>query len=422
MSENNNTTGWVPTIIENKLIGPFPETLDLSVGPFPKLDYSSEPSLYITSDKNVKKIILPCSGVGIYFLFINDLPLLEEIHLTGDSDEFYRGIRWISVKDVPSLKNMYLRGSVCRLEVVRATSLSDIDLSGCLDLDYFRIDDAPDSFRLNVLGCCKLREVVGLDEKYSFTSDLSRQIDFNQKTSRHDGMLYERMTFTDIDMVVEIINEGVKAASRRGLIRYEDDDSIMGRYYIGAYDPQFKPYTFRVLEPLEPVYTGGTGETYSYVFIQRYVSSGDFSVEEEEGAGNHSPETCLSYMLHWTRMGLSHLPGIEGSSDDELLATLRIFATENPENAMPDLRIKISALISNDESRQLLELASQVGMMTSNENIQSYAFVFPNSGIPEGEMELVWGADLRADLQTATKQLTQLGDLFRSRATEAKGT
>ena len=410
---NKENLDWIPTIVDCKLVGPLPEILDLSNGSFSELDFSSEKSLYISGDSVIKKLIIPCGVIGVNFLCINDLPLLEEIYLIGDPISFFRTFQWIFIGEVPSLKRISLKGNVCSIELENAMSLVDVDLSGCPDLDYFKVSDVPPSFRINIFGCYKLRGVVGLDVECSCSKNVLEQIDANQKNSRLDGLIYEGMTFTDIDAVNDLINEGVKAMSRKGLLYNEDDDSIMGKYYLASYDPEFKPYTFRILKPLELVYTGGTGETYSYVFVQRYVSAEDFSVEDDEGAGNSSPENCLHYMLHWIRMELSHLPNVRGSSDEQLLDILKGVITKTHKNATPDFPIRLSLLLGSAESQSLRELSGEVGMMVTDENIEDYVYVYPESGIPEGDMEIARGAALCAEYRTATMQLTRLRDWIR---------
>lgn len=410
---NKENLGWIPTVVDRKLVGPLPETLDLSDGSFPDLDFSSESIFHISGDSVIKKLTLPCGVIGVNFLCINDLPLLEEINLVGDPISICRTFQWIYLGKVPSLKKISLKGNVCSLEIENAMSLMDVDLSGCRDLDYFKVEDVPHSIGINVLGCNKLRGVVGLDAEYSCSKDLLEQIDANQKNSRLDGLLYEGMTFTDIDAVNDLVNEGVKAMSRKGLLYNEDDDSIMGKYYLASYDPEFKPYTFRILQPLESVYTGGTGETCSYVFVQRYVSAENFEIEDDEGAGNSSPENCLSYMLHWTRMELSHLPNVTGSSDEQMLEILKDVKNKTPVNATPDFPIKLSVLLDHAESQSLRELSGEVGMTVADDNVQNYVYVYAESGIPEEEMEFAQEAALRVEYRTAIMQLTRLRDWLR---------
>jgi hypothetical protein len=217
------------------------------------------------------------------------------------------------------------------------------------------------------------------------------------------------MTFTDIDLVGDLINEGVKALSRAGLLQ-GDEGSMLGRYDLVACNPQFKPYSYRILRPLEPVYTGGTGETYAYVFIQRYVDANDLKISDDEGAGNDSPESCLSYMLHWIRMGLSNLPQVEGTSDDQLLDYLKAASERIAGDTISGLPIRISSSLSSSESQSLIEFANQIGMATCDGDVENYAYVHPESGSPPDEKGIDRAATLSIDLPTALMQMTRLRD------------
>lgn len=403
MIQDRENSDWTPLVANNRLVGPLPEIIDFTKTPFPEVDYSSEPSLYISEDSIIRKIIIPCDAAIIHFLCIKDLPSLEEIHLVGET-AFFKTFQWIFIGGVPSLKKIALVGDVCSLEIKNAPKLSTLDLGGCSSLDCLKISNVPLSLDINVLGCNKLRFIIGLGDEYTNTRNISAQIAKNQNSSQRDGRLYSGMTFTDIDLVNDIINEGVKALSRKGLFVDSDDDSIMGRYHLAAYDPNFKPYAYRILEPLESVYTGGTGETYSYVFVQRYASLDDLTIEDVQGAGNSSPEDCLIYMLHWVRMGLCD----DSSSDEQLLETLRDAAENTPILAIPDFPLRVSPSVDHSQKQLLTELAMKVGITVDDKGIGDYIYVYPDSGIPRQEMEILWGSSVHANMNMAIRQLTQL--------------
>lgn len=399
-------------VVDGNLVGLFPDVLDFSGGNLSSLDLSSERSLCISGSSVVKRLIIPSDAGGLDFLCIEDLSNLEEILMVGDQISPYGSLQWMYIGHVPSLKRVSLTGHVRSLEIEDAMMLSDVDVSGVPELDLFKVSGVPKNFNINVLGCPKIRGVVGIDGMHASAKELSAQIDTNQKGSRRDGVIYEKMTFSDLDVVVDLINEGVKALSRKGLLCFEDDDSLMGRYYLLAYDPKFKPYTFRVLEPLEPVYTGGTGETYAYVFVQRYVSTEDYSVEDDEGAGNRSPEDCLRYMLHWTRMELSGLDGIGETSDEQLLQVLRSAIVENAYDVVPDYPVRISQLVDPLKVQSIAALIDEVGMVVSGHEIDRCIYVYPESGIPDGERVIARSAALCVRYSTAVKQLTGLRGWF----------
>jgi hypothetical protein len=398
------------------LVGPFPDEIDFVDGPFPDLNSEFRPiTAVIENDSRVRKLRLPSEQSDLYCLEIRGLTALEELVVECESPHGSEStLQWIRLENNPLLKLIRIRGGVRSLEIMGSPSLSDLDVSGCVNLDRLAINKLASDLNLNIEGCVKLRDIPGLDAEYSGREDLLKKIEANQSVSRRDGTIYDCMTFTDIDIVSDVINEGIKAMSRRRLLSPDVGDSIMGVFYLAAYDSNFKPYTYRILEPLEPVYTGGTGETYSYVFVERDVSSEDFSFQDEEGAGNSTPEDCLEYMLHWTRMGLMHVPGIRESSDEQLLSILKDAVAKTPVNAMPDFSFEVSSLIDQDSAQTLKNLLSEVGAAHEAESSRAYVYIHPNSGIPESEGELARSAELCIETQVAIHQLTALRDWFKS--------
>ena len=403
-------TDWKPELTSDRqLLGPYPEVIDFCDGRLPELDFYEESRLSITDDPTVRRIYLPSDAIGINYLVVADLPSLEELVLVGEANDGLESFQWLSISNVPLLKTICLNGGVCSLEIKGATSLSDLDVAGCPNLDHVIVTDAPDTLKVNVIGCLKLRGFIGLPGALEDSSDLENQIKKNQEMSRRDGSLYKCMTFTDIDFVESLINEGVKAMNRAGLLSRESG-SLLGKYDLMACDQNFKPYGFQILDPLGPVYTGGTGETYAYKFIMRYVNGDDLEVSEEDGAGNESPEGCLEYMLHWTRMALDRLPSVANSTDQQLLDILKDVVKATPYGVFSKIPIRTSANLESLEVQSLNELATEIGMKVTSEDAENFIYVHSLAGIPKEEEELNWRAEVSLDLVAALVQMARARD------------
>ena len=413
---NQETPSWKPTLTsDRRLVGPYPEVVDLTGGNFPKLDFSQESCLIISDDPGVKKIILPCGAVGVDYLVFSGLSALEEVIFTGKPNGLCKAYQWISIANVPSLRKAFLTGDVCSLKIEGAMSLESLDVSGCPGLDLVSIIEISSKIKVNVSGCLRLRRIVGLDADLVNSSGLAEQIQENQRNSRRDGTFYENMTFTDIDLLAELINEGVKALSREGLLPSEDG-SILGRYDVEACDAQFKPYNFRILEPLELVYTGGTGETYAYVSIERLFWLDDLNLTDEQGMGHSSPEYCLKHFIQLTSSRLSHLPDVEDYSNEEIVEFLRSAVERSLENVISGLPTRISSSISPPDSQAFVQLAGEVGMSVVDGDVEQYSYIFPDSGVPADDEQLKWSAAVSIDISTALAQLARLKKFSLERA------
>lgn len=310
---------WKPQIDEYcNIIEPYPEVIDFCGEHDLDLDFDLDPKIYLSDDHNLKKITAPSNEIGISYIDIRNLPNLEEIIIDGEFTKHSNYLQWVEIEDCPSLKKISIRGGVISLSICDNESLECLDINGCKAIDHVFISSPSEKLKIDARGCLKLRKVLGLNDYLQKSSGLLDQIIENQKSSREDGCIYDCMTFTDVDFVEKLINEGVKALSRMSLSSSEDL-SDFDRYGQLAKDKNFNPFGYRILSPLEPVYTGGTGETYGYVSTQRFADRDGVSSYEEEIAGNTSPEDCLRYMLHTIRMMDSGIPGIDKYTDNELL-------------------------------------------------------------------------------------------------------
>ena len=314
---------WTPLLDKDgELIGPYPEMIDLLDSRVLNPPLSADQTLRIANDSSVRRLNLSCNVSDAAFLTINDLPALEELSIVGVPDAYLENFLWVYIGSVPSLRTVTINGRVRSLNIQNAGELRSLGVGACIDLYGLSLIGVHPKINIDVLGCLKLRQVHGITLDGPELNVLEGQINRNQESSRYNGVLYESMTFTDVDLVQNAINEGVKALSRSGILK--DDRSLLGYYGDKADDADFKPYSYRLLEPLESVYTGGTGETYSFAVVDSDVSREDQEVTEEDYIGVGSPEEALGYMLHITRQRLMEHDRIyRNTSDEELLDILK---------------------------------------------------------------------------------------------------
>ena len=408
---SDSKSDWNPQLnAERKLMGPLPEVVDLCDGRFPTLNFDQMPMLVIADDTNVRSLRLPADVIGVSLLIIRNLPALQEVSLIGDSDRSFDSFQWIDISEVPALRRVSLAGRVVSLNISGSPLLEHLNVGACSDLVKVTLADCPSELRVNVRGCLKLRAINDVSGDQFIIEGLEEQIADNQTKSRNDGVVYDKMTYTDIDQVQSIINDGLKAISRSGRLHKEAETSLLGRFDLGACEPWFEPLGYRLLAPLEPVYTGGTGETYAYVFVEREIKfeRDEFHVSEDEGAGNSSPENCLRYMLHWIRMDLSDWPEVKDSSDDELLQVLTACRDRTPMGQFPGLPIRLSSWLDERQKRELQEMIAAAGMTTDEAPSGDYAYVHPDSGVPSQEEPVDWRAMATVKFSAAIEQLERL--------------
>lgn len=175
--------------------------------------------------------------------------------------------------------------------------------------------------------------------------------------SRQRWTIYESMSIDDFNLVLDNINRGAKAMSQFGFLSEDQDCSILGRYDLLSYDPDFVPFNVRVLQLGETVYTGGTGESYDFAIDMAYVCSDLNIIYHDEGAS--SPEDCLRTILHHIRMAC-RMNELENSSDVELLEFLQKTANTCVDDK-PRLPIIFSPSISINERQPAIDLANEIG-------------------------------------------------------------
>lgn len=174
-------------------------------------------------------------------------------------------------------------------------------------------------------------------------------------------------------------------------------------------EKKFIPYDFRILSPLETVYTGGTGETYGYVSLERSSTTDPSIGFADEIAGNKSPEDCLRYMLHSIRMLASYLPQVADSKDDELLDFLQATSRSMKSDGYLGLPIKLSPTIDKESAIELERLILESGLRLADDNSKEYAYIIPASGDFNGdEHDELRSASLVLDAAEAINQMQDI--------------
>lgn len=403
----SNPDIWTASVAsDRKLIGPYPPKIDLCGGRFPDLDMGADSRLTIEGDGNVRQIKIPCDVVGVDYLVIRNLPALESLTLEAGRRSNI-GVQWLDLRGVPSLSKVRIKGPIRSLKISGANALAALDLSGCPDLDFVAFNDVSQNVEINVCGCLKLRGIEGVVFEGLEASRVCEQIDENQKRSRRDRQIYKSMTYTDIDFVYEVINEGLKALSRSDALG-EFHESLLGYYDLHACDPQFRPYLYRILEPLESVYTGGTGETYAYEVSEKTFDVKSFEISEENGTGVSSLEDCLSHMLELTRMSLmSRHRRFKNMSDKRLMELLNDAVNAIPKNMIPGLPIMVSESIVVDQREEISHLIRSLGMKMGGGDEELYAYIHPIGRVPKKDQWISRRAVLSIDSAGALDQLNR---------------
>lgn len=293
----------------NVLIGSYPKILDIRDYKFKSdnivsnfysdfekenLEGTPQADIHLRGDPSVEVIYFPNDETYFTYASIEDLPNLKEIHICNSSTHSLGPtLKWLICKNLPNLKTIKIDGEVFWLQMENVVLLETIDVRKNSTMDFFSIKNAPSLKKINVSGCKKLRKITDMSDDIQAILGVTEQILTNQKKSKNSGSLYRDMTFTDVDNVMANINNGVKLAVRLGVLEDANggDDFCSGR----ENDSEFIKYSFRLLRPLENVYTGGSGETYTYENLQHGYYNSEYCIECS--IGDRSQESCIEYVL-----------------------------------------------------------------------------------------------------------------------------
>lgn len=287
---------------KNELIGDIPSVLD-----FREITLKHKGEIRISESDSVECIHLPD---GVFSnVVIADLPNLKEIIAHG------MGPTWMGCQNLPNLRTLAIDGGTRWLNVDRAASLTEIDLGKSEQLGYLSIQHAPMLSRVNIEQCRLLHSLQGMSPEDQDRLGLNRQLGAVQATSKRDGTAYPKMTYTDIELVLGNIRRGEVLLKK--LFPCDDEESDL---------PGASPsYGYRLLQPGENVYTGGTGEAYCYAFeVTTQETKGKKLVANVlEERGIHEPEAAIGEALRRVASGLGLARGI-APSEDQLLTYLNL--------------------------------------------------------------------------------------------------
>ena len=249
------------------------------------------PDLYFFNNDVIESIKLNIDRLYVNYIVIENLSNLKTIEIVGDLADDSSSLPWVAFKNLPALESISISGHVRWVEFDEVPHLQSIKLNNCVKLAHLEIRNAPNLEQLDVANCRLLREVGGLDAAQLERLQVHAQIHAIQAKSKLDLKLKKSMTFTEIDAVLNTINEGYKIAVQKGLLHGSEVVLCDGR----EDDPGFRPFSYRTLRPLEPVYTGGTGETYFYEQRCHDYVNGQYGVSASRGCSE--PEDCLEESL-----------------------------------------------------------------------------------------------------------------------------
>lgn len=252
------------------------------------------PEIRLSNINEIESLRINVKYIDDSYFLIEDLPHLKVLELHDDVTNFTSwGLKWLVCRNLPSLEKVIINCKVRWLEFEGVPELRSACLNGSKELAYLSILGKNHLEDLDIIGCKHLREVVFSDpEKHEQLNVSSKILDVQNK-SRDVVRLSNSMTFTEVDKAFEIVNEGFKLAVRKNLLKNMDDG--LNLCYGRENDPDFRPFSFLVLRPLEPVYTGGTGESYVFEQLSHDYLNGKYGVWSSMGC--HSPEDCLKQSL-----------------------------------------------------------------------------------------------------------------------------
>lgn len=319
--------------------------------------YEAQPDIIFTGSADVEVIRLPCRWVGIDYALIENLPNLRELHIDGRAAEYGQReeVQWLICRNLPALEVITIQGGVRWLQIEDASRLTKIDASKVSTLDHFSISGRHSLREINVSHCYKLRTIENLSPENLQSLKIDAQILANQKKSKRNGQIYKDMTFTDIDQVLANINHGFRIAAEKGACEdWHDLNANEKRYkYIDMTgvdidqenhglriaaekeaceelrslsvdeQPNGSLFRLRLLRPLHPVYTGGTGDCYSY----EAITAGS-------GIGCSTQEYCIEKILNYL-IGIDELQVLKVRTPQKMLEYLNQYLAK----ASPDSTI-----------------------------------------------------------------------------------
>lgn len=283
------------------------------------------PNLLISDNDLVEKLTIFSDEIFCEYIVIENFANLREVFIKKKRNSSNSEIFWIIFKDLPLLRKISICSGVRWLQVKNLPQIFEINLEGCENLSHLEILDSKNLGILNLHNCRMLPKVQGLTEGDAARLKVKEQLMTSSGLSNGGLSLKNLKTISDVDKAFDIINRGIKNAVIKGVFK---EDEYSGFCYGRQDDPKFVCYSYRQLRPLEYVYTGGTGETYTFEYIVH--DYGDWGYGILDGVGYNSPLDCVKRALDDTIEILEEmefkLPGRKKLTADSLFEELKKMA------------------------------------------------------------------------------------------------
>lgn len=287
---------------KNRLIGDIPPMLDLR-----EITLKHKGEIRIIESDSVESIHIPDGEFS--YVVIADLPNLKEICVHG------MGPTWMDCQDLPNLKTLVIDGGTRWLNVDQAENLTDVYVGKCEQLGYLSIQHAPVLSRVNIEQCRLLPSIQGMGTEDQDRLGLTRKIGAVQAISKRDSSVYAKMTCTDIELALGNIRRGEVILKKLFPNGGEEIEA-------SSVSPT---YSYRLLQPGEKVYAGGTGESYCYAFevTTQETKGKNLIANFIEELGIHEPEEAIGMAIRWVASGLG-LARDMAPSEDQLLTFINL--------------------------------------------------------------------------------------------------
>lgn len=291
---------------KNVLTGDLPPILDLR-----EIKLTHKGEIRIEENDTVEFIHLP-DGTFSYVV-IAGLPKLKEIHAHR------RGPTWLDCQKLPNLKTLVIDSCTRWLNVEHADNLSEIDVGNCEQLGYLSVQLAPQLSRVNIEQCRLLPNIQGINADDQDRLGLTRQLLTAQAISKKKLAVHPKMSCSEIEWVLDNIRLGDAHLK----IRFPSQDEDMSPNYAA---PSFR---YKLLQPQETVFTGGTGESYCYAFqVFTNETRGKNSITNVlSERGIHEPEQAIGEAFRWLTSTLGLARGLE-PTEDQLLTYLNLLLSD----------------------------------------------------------------------------------------------
>lgn len=259
--------------------------------------------LHIEGSRSVETLYLPDYELDFRYVVIENLPNLRELHIEStlvsgrrsdrvDCQYWRASLNWLVCSNLPKLERIVIGGALGWLEVSGCHALTRLDLGHSPEIEHLEIVDCKSLDEVVVTNCRKLRSVLGFSTSEQVHLGVTRQIKKLQAGSKNDDSIYKRMTFTDLDRALHVINSAVRYISLNSL--YEEREEK----YCGGLeaDPKFRKFSIRQCRFYETADDYGDEENY---LLNVHTYFGDTKTWVSSTSSHRTPEDCLADAISW---------------------------------------------------------------------------------------------------------------------------